>query len=138
MKSITVTAVVNRKPDEVWERWTNPAHIKHWAFASDDWGVGPVENDVRAGGKFKTNMFARDGSASFDFEGTYTAVEQHRALAYTLAGADGRKVAVQFEDLGAATKVSETFEMESENPEELQRAGWQAILDNFKKHAENS
>lgn len=113
-----------------------PEHIVKWAFASDEWEAPHAENDVRAGGRFKTVMAARDKSSSFDFAGAYTTVRMYRLLEYTLD--DGRKVKVEFAELPSAVKITETFEAEEVNSVEMQRAGWQAILDNFKKSAESS
>jgi uncharacterized protein YndB with AHSA1/START domain len=133
-KKITITATVSVDPVTAWKVWTTPEDIKQWCFASDDWGVGDVENDVRIDGHFKTHMMAKDGSAGFDFTGVYTTVEPGKKLCYTLD--DGRTVEIIFEDQGGKTLVTETFEMENENSEELQRSGWQAILDSYKRHAE--
>ena len=80
-------------------------------------------------------MEAKDGSFGFDFWGIYTGIIVNELIAYTLG--DERKVSVEFNQQGNATKVVETFEAESENPVEMQRGGWQAILDNFKKYIEN-
>jgi uncharacterized protein YndB with AHSA1/START domain len=136
MQSITVQTTINAPIEKVWKHWTEPAHIKNWAFASDDWGVGDVSNDVTVGGKFSTIMAAKDGSASFDFGGVYTAVEQYKQIAYTIG--DGRTVTIDFASDGDKTTVTETFEMEGTNSEEKQRGGWQAILENFKKEVETS
>ncbi len=132
--SITVTATVNAPLEKVWQSWTAPEHITNWCFASPDWCAPRAENDLRAGGKFMTRMEARDGSEGFDFEGIYSAVETHKKIAYGLS--DGRKVEISFETAGDATLVTETFDAETENPVEMQRGGWQAILDNFKKYTE--
>jgi uncharacterized protein YndB with AHSA1/START domain len=134
MNTITVSTIIDKQVDQVWESWINPEYIKQWAFASDDWTVGEVENEVREGGRFKTNMHAKDNSAGFDFTGKYTVVNKNKELSYIMD--DGRTVQVLFEDRGDKTKVIETFEMENENSEELQRHGWQAILNNFKKFVE--
>lgn len=135
-KEITVQATINAPIEKVWKYWNEPNHITKWAFASDDWHAPKAENDLRAGGKFSTTMAAKDGSFSFDFGGIYTKVENHKTIEYTIA--DGRKVKISFVQDGNQTKVVETFEPENENPEEMQRGGWQAILNNFKKHAENN
>lgn len=132
--SITIETTVNAPVAHVWKLWTEPEHITQWNSASEDWYTPFAENDVRKGGKFTFRMAARDGSFSFDFGGEYDVVEEHRAMAYSMA--DGRKVSVDFTSEGDTTHISETFDAESENPEEMQRAGWQAILDNFKKYAE--
>lgn len=135
-KEITVQATINAPIEKVWKYWNEPNHITQWAFASDDWHAPKAENDLRTGGKFSTTMAAKDGSFSFDFGGIYTKVENHKTIEYTIA--DGRKVKISFVQDGNQTKVVETFEPENENPEEMQRGGWQAILDNFKKHAETT
>lgn len=135
-KSITVEAVINAPVEKVWQCWTDPEHIKQWAFASDDWEAPFAENDVREGGKFKTTMAAKDGSSKFDFTGIYTLVTPNDRIEYVMDGEDRRQVLARFESEGDTTKVTETFDMEHENSEELQRAGWQAILENFKKHVE--
>ena len=133
-QKITIEATVNAPVEKVWELWTGPEHITKWNNASDDWHTTRAENDLRAGGKFLSRMEAKDGSFGFDFEGTYTQVRTNEAIVYTIA--DGRKVEVTFTSAGDTTKVVETFEAESENPIEMQRGGWQAILNSFKKYAE--
>jgi len=135
MKKIQIETVVNADINKVWEYWNSPEHITKWAFASDDWECPHAENDVKVGGKFLTRMAAKDGSASFDVVGTYTEVVPNSKLAYTMS--DGRTVSVDFEQMpDGGVKIVEVFEMENENSEEMQRSGWQAILDNFKKHVE--
>lgn len=133
--SITVQATVNAPVADVWKLWTEPEHVTQWNNASDDWYTPFAENDVRPGGKFTFRMAARDGSFSFDFGGEYAQVDEYRFMSYAMA--DGRKVAVTFTANGNSTDISETFDAENENPEEMQRAGWQAILNNFKKYAES-
>lgn len=143
---ITVQTIVNAPMAKVWDCWTNPEHIVRWAFASDDWEAPSAENDVRVGGTFTTVMAAKDKSASFDFTGTYTAVEDHRLIEYDVTdptspdGSEGtrRHVKVEFADTPEGVRVVETFDPEQENTEKLQRNGWQAILDNFRKYVENS
>lgn len=132
--TITVEAIVAAPVEKVWEYWNKPEHIVKWAFASDDWEAPSAENDVRVGGTFKTVMAAKDKSAGFDFVGTYTAVEEHKLIEYDMD--DGRHVKVEFLQLPEGVKITETFDPEHENPEEVQRQGWQAILDNFKKYTE--
>ena len=133
-KTITVEAIINAGVEKVWEFWTKPEHITQWAYASDDWHAPYADNDVRTGGKFKTTMAAKDGSFSFDFEGVYTDVKEHSFIEYAIA--DGRKVGINFIPQGDSTKVVETFEAEDSHSLEQQLTGWQAILDNFKKHTE--
>ena len=132
---ITVESLVNAPVKKVWECFTEPQHITKWCQATDDWQAPYAENDVRTGGKFKTRMEAKDGSEGFDFEGTYTNVEDYSKIEYSMS--DGRKVKISFMPEDNGTKVSETFEMETMNPREMQQAGWQMILDNFKKYTEH-
>lgn len=131
---ITVTADVAAPVAKVWEYWSAPNHITKWSNASDDWHTPRAENDLRQGGSFLSRMEARDGSMGFDFGGVYDEVKEHQLIAYTMG--DGRKVSVTFSEDGNTTHIVESFEPESENPEEMQRTGWQAILDNFKKYVE--
>lgn len=133
---ITVEATVNAPAEKVWEFWTKPEHITQWNSASPDWHTPRSENDVRVGGKFSARMEAKDGSFGFDFGGTYDEVVPNQRLAYTIG--DGRKVEVDFKANGDNTLVTETFEAEGMNPVEMQRGGWQAILDNFKRYTENN
>lgn len=133
---ITVEATVNAPVEKVWKYWNEPEHIKQWAFASDDWHAPKSANDLRKDGKFLTTMAAKDGSFSFDFGGTYTNVELHKAIDYTMD--DGRTVSISFSGSGKETKIVETFEAESENSTEMQKGGWQAILNNFSKYVESN
>lgn len=132
---ITVEAIVKAPVDKVWKSWNEPEHIMNWCHASDDWHAPASTNDIRTGGTFSTTMAAKDGSYSFDFGGVYDNVKEHELIQYTMG--DGRKVEVIFTSEGNDTKVVETFEAESTNPLEMQRSGWQAILDNFKKYTES-
>jgi uncharacterized protein YndB with AHSA1/START domain len=132
---ITVETIVNAPISKVWDGWNNPEHITKWAFASDDWEAPHAENDLRTGGKFTTTMAAKDKSTSFDFSGVYSEVKEHELIEYDME--DGRHVKVEFTELPEGVKVVETFDPENENSEEMQRNGWQSILDNFKKYAES-
>ena len=132
---ITVQTSINAPISLVWETWNSPDDIVGWCFASDDWHAPRALNELEVGGKFVTTMAAKDGSGSFDFSGTYTTIEQNKKISYTLD--DDRTVEIVFEENEGKVLVTETFEMENENTEELQRAGWQAILENFKKHTES-
>jgi len=132
--TIRVEAGIHAPLEKVWKFWTLPEHITKWNSASDDWHTPRAENDLRTGGKFLTRMEAKDGSFGFDFGGVYDQVITHELIAYTMG--DGRKVKVDFSSNGKETRVIETFDPESENSHELQRDGWQAILNNFKKYAE--
>lgn len=135
-KIITVETNVNSPVAKVWEFWSSPEHIKNWCHASDDWHTPFAENDLRIGGKFSSTMAAKDESFKFDFGGTYTNIEERRLIEYTLG--DDRKVKIEFIPEGDQTKVMESFEAEAENLADLQRTGWQAILDNFKKYTETN
>lgn len=132
--SITVEAKVNAAIEKVWKLWTMPEHITKWNNASDDWHTTKAENDLRPGGKFTSRMEAKDKSVGFDFGGTYDQVVPNKHISYTLE--DDRKVKIDFISNGNETKVVETFEAETENKVELQKSGWQAILNNFKKYVE--
>lgn len=135
-QQVTISAVINAPVDKVWKQWTTPADIMNWNNASPDWHTPRAENDLRVGGSFSSRMEAKDGSFGFDFGGVYDEVETHKVIAYTLG--DNRKVRVVFESNGSNTTVTETFDAENQNPVEMQRAGWQAILDNFKKYVEQN
>ncbi|MGL5003712.1 MAG: SRPBCC family protein [Casimicrobium sp.] len=132
---ITVSALINAPLERTWQTWTTPEHITQWNVASDDWRCPSAENDLRVGGTFSSRMAAKDGSAAFDFEGTYTDVKPLEHIAYELG--DGRKVSVTFEQVSShQTRVTEVFDPENVHDEDMQRAGWQAILESFKRHAE--
>lgn len=131
---ITVEATVNAPVLKVWKFWTSPEHIIHWNNASDDWHTPRAENDFRVGGSFLSRMEAKDGSFGFDFAGAYNEIKTHELIIYTLF--DGRKVHINFETTGNATTIIENFEAENENSAELQKFGWQSILNNFKRYVE--
>jgi uncharacterized protein YndB with AHSA1/START domain len=133
-ETIHIQAKVGASPAITWQHYTDPAHIVHWNFASDDWMCPSAENDLRPGGKYIARMEAKDGSFGFDFEAIYHAVIPDVMLQYTMG--DGRKATVVFTPADGGTEVQIAFEAETENGIELQRAGWQAILDNFKKYTE--
>ena len=131
---ITVEATVKAPVDKVWQFWTGPEHITQWNNASDDWHTPRAENDLRPGGKFLARMEAKDGSFGFDFGGIYDTVKQNELIEYTIG--DGRKVSVRFDSRGNETHVTETFEAEGTHSIEMQRGGWQAILNSFKQYTE--
>jgi uncharacterized protein YndB with AHSA1/START domain len=131
---ITIQTTIHASIEKVWECWTNPKHVLRWNFASDDWCTLKASNDLQVGGKYGATMAAKDGSFSFDFEATYDKIIPHQLLASTMG--DGRALKVMFISNGNETTVTEEFEAETENSVEMQQAGWQAILDNFKKHVE--
>jgi uncharacterized protein YndB with AHSA1/START domain len=133
---ITIESTVNAPIEKVWKFWTNPEHVTKWNNASPDWHTPKAENDLRKGGKFLYRMEAKDGSFGFDFGGIYDEVKQNEKIDYTMG--DGRKVKNTFTPSGNETKVKVVFETENQNPVEMQRGGWQAILDNFKKYTEQN
>jgi uncharacterized protein YndB with AHSA1/START domain len=135
---ITVETVVKAPIAKVWDYWNKPEHITKWAFADDSWEAPSAENDLKTGGTFKTVMAAKDKSASFDFTGTYTAVKEHELIEYDMDGEDKRHVKVEFEETPEGVKITETFDPENENSEDMQKSGWQGILENFKKHTEGN
>lgn len=131
---IKVETLVPVPIEKVWYFWTSPEHIKKWNSASPDWHTLSVENDLRKNGRFNYRMEAKDGSSGFDFEGEYTEVQQHKVIKYRLG--DGREVEVEFKPVDNATFIEETFDAEAENPVEMQRNGWQSILENFREYVE--
>ncbi|RYY54398.1 MAG: polyketide cyclase [Chitinophagaceae bacterium] len=133
-KPLTVSTRVNLPVEKVWKYWSAPEDIKQWNNASDDWHTPAATNDLRVGGQFSSTMAARDGSMSFEFGGEYSRVEEHKVIEYALG--DGRQVKILFEGDGDSTTVTETFDPEGTNPLEMQQAGWQAIINNFKRYAE--
>jgi uncharacterized protein YndB with AHSA1/START domain len=134
--SITVETNILAPVEVVWQYFTDPEHVVHWNNASPDWHTPKAENDLQVGGKFSYAMAAKDGSFSFDFWGIYDTIKENQLIEYTLG--DHRKVSIAFVSIGDDTRIVETFEPESENTVELQKGGWQAILDNFKKYVEEN
>jgi uncharacterized protein YndB with AHSA1/START domain len=132
---ITVETRVKADVDAVWEAWNNPEDIKRWNAASDDWHTTRSAVDLREGGKFSTRMEAKDGSVGFDFEGVYTRVEPKKAIDFIMG--DDRGVTIAFAEVNGGVIIRETFDAETENNPEMQRQGWQAILNNFAKHVES-
>ena len=132
--SITVETTVPVLPEQAWKYWTEPKHITKWNQASEDWHTPWAQNDLRAGGKYSSRMESKDSKHGFDFWGVYDVVEPYRVLNSTLG--DDRKVFVTFQPVAGGTKITETFEAEGENSIELQRQGWQAILDSFRSYIE--
>lgn len=132
---VEIEAVINADVKKVWEYWTEPKHITNWNFASDDWWCPRAENDLRNGGKFVSRMEARDGSFGFDFGGTYEEVIPLKKISYVMD--DNRRVETTFEDMGGKTKVKTIFDAETQHPVEMQKEGWQAILNNFRKYIES-
>ena len=135
MNQLTVQTQVNKPIEQVWDLFTNPKHIVQWNFAHESWECPSASNDLQVGGLLQTRMQAKDGSFGFDLIGIYDEVVEHQSLKYHLE--DGRNVEVIFENLsGDKTRITENFAPENQNPVDLQKDGWQAILDHFKTYAE--
>ena len=133
---ITVETTVNAPIEKVWDYFTQPKHITKWNNASDDWHTPSATNDLKVGGNFVYRMEAKDGSFGFDFGGVYESVDENEYIEYTIG--DGRNVKINFTSDGDKTKVVESFEAENKNSIEMQKAGWQNILDSFKKYTESN
>ena len=134
MLQINVETTVRADLESVWGAWTNPEDIKQWNAASEDWHTTSSSVDLREGGAFCSRMEAKDGSMGFDFRGTFTRIHPHELIEYVLD--DERRVLVEFAKELQGVRVRETFDAESETDDEQQRAGWQAILDNFARYVE--
>ena len=135
-EKITVQATISAGRKKVWEYYSNPEHITNWNFASEDWKCPAASNDMRIGGKYSARMEAKDGSFGFDFVAVYEDIIEGEKFTYAMT--DGRKATVIFNILDDKTEVSVTFDAETENTIEMQRDGWQAILNNFKKYTETN
>ena len=135
-QKIKIEAIMQAPITKVWKFYTEPAHIIKWNAASEDWHTTRAENDLRKGGKFVSRMEAKDGSFGFDFGGVYDEVKVNELIAYTMD--DSRKAKIVFTSTGNQTKIVIEFDAEAQNSIEMQRGGWQAILDNFKGHVEGS
>jgi uncharacterized protein YndB with AHSA1/START domain len=134
-ETITLQITLEAPLAKAWAYWTEPEFIMQWNFADPSWHCPAATNDLQPGGSFNYQMAARDGSFSFNFEGIYDAVEPRSLIAYHLA--DGRTVRITFETLpNDHTQITQTFDAETENPVDMQRAGWQAIMYNYKRLAE--
>ena len=134
MQLITVQSNIQAPVQKVWEFFTNPQHVINWNFAMPEWHCPSATNQLEVGGEFHYTMSARDNSMSFDFWGTYQKIEKEKNIQILLG--DGRSMLVTFEMTDATTIITEKFEPEKENPVEMQQAGWQMILDNFKRYVE--
>ena len=133
---VTVEATVNAPVEKVWNIWTGPEHIVKWNTASPDWHTPKAENDLRVGGRFLSRMEAKDGSFGFDFGGTYNVVDTNKRIVYTMD--DGRQADTTFKTENGKTLVTTIFDAESQNPVEMQKGGWQAIMNNFKSYTESN
>lgn len=136
MDPIKINTTISAPVEKVWDYFNTPNHIMEWNFAHESWQCPSSENDLRAGGKFNNRMEAKDGSFGFDFEGVYDEIIEHKLIRYHLE--DGRNVEVTFEKIDENTaRVTQIFDPEKQNPIEMQRDGWSAILNNFHKYVEN-
>ncbi len=133
---ITVEAIINVPVEKVWKYWTSPEHITKWNNASPDWHTPKAVLDLKQGGTFNYRMEAKDESFGFDFYGTFDVVKTNQTIEYTLG--DERKVKIIFTPVNNTTKITQSFEAETINSIELQKGGWQAILDNFKSYTETN
>lgn len=130
---ITVERLVKAPIDAVWKAYNTPEDIMAWNAASDDWHTTSSKVDLRPGGEFSSRMEAKDGSFGFDFAGTYTTVEYGKLIGYSMGD---REALVEFDEQNDGVLVRVIFDAEGQNPIDMQRDGWQAILDNFGRHVE--
>jgi uncharacterized protein YndB with AHSA1/START domain len=135
-QQITVATTVPLAPERAWELYTDPRHVTQWNFAVNEWHCPSATIDLRVGGRHTARMEAKDGSFGFDFEGSYTEVDAPHSL--TLLLGDGRQSRTTFEPSAGGTLVQTTFDAEGENSADMQRDGWQAILNNYRKYAEQA
>lgn len=133
---VTIESTINAPVEKVWDYWNQPEHITKWNTPSPDWHCPKATNDLRVGGSINARMEAKDGSFGFDFGGVYDDVQLHKNIEYTLG--DGRRVKIKFHSKDGATHVVESFDAEDQNPVDFQKAGWQEILDNFKRYTESN
>lgn len=136
MKKITLQVAIKAPIEKVWDKMNNPKDIEQWNQASPDWHCLNASNNLEIGGKLKNTMAAKDGSFSFNFEGIYDEIIPLQLIKYHLD--DGRNIEISFKEQNSQVLVTETFDAEDQNPEEMQREGWQAILNNFKNHVESN
>jgi uncharacterized protein YndB with AHSA1/START domain len=132
---ITVETTINAPVSKVWEHWTKSEHITNWNFATDEWHCPTATDNLESGGEFNWRMEAKDGSMGFDFTGVYDQIDENELITYKMA--DGRRVEIRFTEIDGEVKLTESFEAEGTNSDEMQRAGWQSILENFKKYVES-
>lgn len=132
---LKIEATIFGDHKKIWDAWTKPEHITKWNFASDDWCCPSAECDLKVGGKYKARMEAKDGSFGFDLEAIYIEVVPHKKITFKMS--DDRTASTEFENLGGKTKITTVFDAEKQNSEEMQKNGWQAILNNFKKYIES-
>jgi uncharacterized protein YndB with AHSA1/START domain len=132
---VTVETLVQAPLTAAWRAYTTPEDIVQWNAASEDWHTTRAEVDLKVGGAFLSRMEAKDGSVGFDFSGVYTRVEPETLFEYEFGG---RRALIEFAASGTGTLVRVRFDPEDENPVEMQREGWQSILNNFARHVETN
>ena len=132
---ITVTATINADAKKVWDYYTNPEHIVKWNFAAPSWHCPKATNDMNVGGKYFARMEAKDGSFGFDFEAIYEEIKTGESFSYSFGD---RKATIEFKNLENQTEIMIVFDPENENPIEMQKGGWQAILNSFKNYTETN
>ena len=132
---ITVTATINAVSKKVWDYYTLPEHITKWNFADPSWHCLSATNDMKVGGTYLARMEAKDGSFGFDFKAIYDEINMGQSFTYSFAD---RSVSVELKELGDKTEIIVAFDPENENPIELQKGGWQSILNNFKNYTETN
>jgi uncharacterized protein YndB with AHSA1/START domain len=133
IEKIIIKAIISADKQKVWDYYTQPDHITKWNFADPSWHCPSASNDLKIGGRFIARMEAKDGSFGFDFEAVYSEISMENNFTYVL---DKRNVIVEFKELNKQTEITISFDPENENPIELQRNCWQAILNNFKNYTE--
>ncbi len=133
---VTVQIDVSATIQKAWDFLTDPQHIIQWNFASTEWECPSASHELKVGGALNYKMAAKDGTMGFDYKGTFTEIKPKELLEYTLD--DGRKVSIRFREDNEMTSITESFEVEDENTLEMQRQGWQAILENFKTYIEST
>lgn len=131
-QAVTIETFVHAPPRAAWDAFTTPSAIMQWNQASPDWHCPSAEVELKVGGKHLARMEARDGSFGFDFSGIYEEVDAPHALCLRLD--DGRSARTIFVAEGDGTRVTTRFDLETTNPAEMQRMGWQAILDSYAAH----
>lgn len=135
MEKITIKATVSADKHKTWDYYTKPEHITKWNFADPSWHCPTATNDLKVGGRYVARMEAKDGSFGFDFEAVYREINPKESFTYEFGG---RLATVEFKEVCGQTELTVTFDSETENSVDLQRQGWQAILDNFKKYSETN
>jgi uncharacterized protein YndB with AHSA1/START domain len=133
---ITIKSTIETDIITLWHAYTEPNQIVQWNFASDDWQCPWAESDLKVGGKYTARMEARDGSYGFNFQATYTEIRPYERIVYVMD--DGRVVSTTFLEANGVPTITTVFDAETQNPVEMQRKGWQSILENLKRYIQNT